>query len=219
MDCRPHDLLWLERLDAFQPAGELPAWLDGAWMARAPLVVRRAAGTADRVPVGARGLQRSERCAGHAQAGAIVRRVSPAMLAQSLPERVDPAAAALPSALPSALPCVAALLSLAPRLNALGLDWGPAGGTGFWLASSLPVLRPSSDLDLVVHAPTRLDRALLEALCALQASAPCRLDIQIDTGIGGFALSEFAGGARRTLLKTAHGPRLLADPWAQEEAA
>jgi phosphoribosyl-dephospho-CoA transferase len=212
MDCRPHDLLWLERLDAFQPAGELPSWLDGAWMARAPLVVRRAAGTAGRVPVGARGLQRSERCAGHAQAGAIVRRVSPAMLAQSMPERVD-------AALPSALPCVAALLSLAPRLNALGLDWGPAGGTGFWLASGLPVLRPSSDLDLLVHAPTRLDPPIIAALCALQDRAPCRLDIQIDTGIGGFALSEFAGGARRTLLKTAHGPRLLADPWAQEEAA
>jgi phosphoribosyl-dephospho-CoA transferase len=211
MDVRPHDLLWLDRPEAFQPAGEPPAWLDGAWLARAPLVVRRAAAPAGRVPVGARGLRRKERCAGHAQAGAVLRRVSPAMLAQSLPERVDPVAAALP--------CVAALLSLAPRLNALGVEWGPAGGTGFWLASGLPVLRPSSDLDLLVRAPTRLDPAIVAALCALREAARCRLDIQVDTGTGGFALAEYAGGARRTLLKTAHGPRLLADPWAQAEAA
>jgi phosphoribosyl-dephospho-CoA transferase len=211
MDFRPHDLVWLDRSDAFQAAGELPAWLDGAWLARAPLVVRRAAVSAGRVPVGARGLQRNARCAGHAQAGAVVRHVSPAMLAQSLPDCVDRAAAALP--------CVAALLSLAPRLDALGVDWGPAGGTGFWLASGLPVLRPSSDLDLLVRAPTRLDPAIVAALCALQEAARCRLDIQVDTGIGGFALAEYTGGARRTLLKTAHGPRLLADPWAQAEAA
>jgi phosphoribosyl-dephospho-CoA transferase len=208
---RAHDLLWLDRPGAFQPAGEPPAWLDGVWLARAPLVVRREAAGGERLPAGARGLQRNQRCAGYARTDAVVRCVTPAILAHSLPERVDPVAAGLP--------CIAALLSLAPRLDALGLEWGPAGGVGFWLASGLPVLHPAGDLDLLVRAPTRLDPAVIAALAALQASAPCRLDIQVDTGIGGFALSEYAGGARRVLLKTAHGPVLMADPWTGAEAA
>jgi phosphoribosyl-dephospho-CoA transferase len=219
MDARAHDLLWLDRPDAFQPAGELPGpelplWLDGAWLARAPLVVRREALPAGRIAVGARGLQRNQRCAGVAEAGAVTRRVSPAMLARSLAGRsVRLGAAAVE------WPCVAALLLLAPRLDALGVEWGPAGGAGFWLASGLPVLRATSDLDLVVRAPTRLDEATIAALCALQEKSACRLDIQVDTGLGGFALSEHASGAARVLLKTAHGPRLVADPWIQPEAA
>jgi len=218
MDARAHDLLWLEQPGAFQPAGELPGWLDGAWLARAPLVVRREARPAGRIPVGARGLQRNQRCAGVAEAGAVTRRVSPAMLAGSLAGSLAGRSAQLAAAAGD-WPCLAALLSLAPRLDALGVEWGPAGGAGFWLASGLPVLRATSDLDLVVHAPTRLDEATIAGLCALQEKSACRLDIQVDTGIGGFALAELAKGAPRVLLKTAHGPRLVADPWMQPEAA
>jgi phosphoribosyl-dephospho-CoA transferase len=214
MDARPHDLLWLDRPDAFQPAGELPAWLDGAWLARAPLVVRREALPAGRIPVGVRGLQRNQRCAGVAEAEAVSRRATPAMLATALAEHSDRLAAAA-----NDWPCVAALLLLAPRLDALDVEWGPAGGAGFWLASGLPVLRATSDLDLLVRAPTRLDEATIAALCALQEKSACRLDIQVDTGIGGFALSEYAKGVPRVLLKTALGPRLVADPWMQPEAA
>ncbi|MBA5635592.1 malonate decarboxylase holo-ACP synthase [Duganella sp. LX20W] len=209
MAFRPHDLLWLDRPDAFMPAGERPVWL-----VHAPLVVRREAAPADQVPVGARGLRRNERCAGYARAGAVVRHVSPAMLIR----RVADDGARFASAA-DALPCVAALLALAPRLKALGLECGPTGGVGFWLASGLPVLTPASDLDLVVRAPARLDPAVIGVLHALREHAPCRLDIQIDTGVGGFALSEYAEGAGRVLLKTAHGPVLVADPWAVREAA
>lgn len=219
MDIRPHDLLWLDRPDAFVPAGERPVWLDGAstdgvWLARAPLVVRREPVQSDRVPVGARGPRRNQRCAGYARAGAVVRHVSPAMLARRLADDGARFASAAGD-----LPCVAALMALAPRLDALGLEWGPAGGVGFWLASELPVLSPASDLDLLVRAPARLAPTSIAVLRTLRESAQCRLDIQIDTGIGGFALSEYAGGAGRVLLKTAHGPLLLADPWTVMEAA
>jgi phosphoribosyl-dephospho-CoA transferase len=116
-------------------------------------------------------------------------------------------------------PCVAQLFEIAPALNRLGLAWGPAGGTGFHLATGLPVLRPDSDLDLLVRAPGRLPAATIDALCAMQATARCRIDIQVDTGIGGFALAEYVQGRRQTMLKTAHGPVLLADPWDYREAA
>ena len=204
---RPHDLLFLARPDGFEACADRPGWLDAAWLERAPLVVRRAVAAPGQVPVGARGLRRSERCAGFVDAASIARRVTPGMLAQAVledPGRVTAGAAELP--------CLAALAELAPRLQALGLDWGPAGGAGFWLASGLPVLHPASDLDLLVRAPQPLAPEVLAALCELHAASRCRIDIQIDTGLGGFALMEYARGAR-VLLKTAGGPLLVAGPW------
>ncbi|QJE03502.1 malonate decarboxylase holo-ACP synthase [Massilia forsythiae] len=191
-------------------ASDLPSWLDTRWLMRTPLVVRRAPAPPGRVAAGARGLQRSQRCAGLADLGALARRVTPEQLAAGLRGPGD----GRPRQAAEGLPCIAALLLLAPRLDALGLAWGPAGGAGFWLATGLPVLRSGSDLDLLVRAPAAPPAATLAALAKLADAAPCRLDIQVDTGHGGFALAELVRGAGRVLLKTARGPLLLADPWA-----
>jgi phosphoribosyl-dephospho-CoA transferase len=209
---RPHDLLFAHA-DGFVAAGAAPDWNAG-WMARAPLVVRRDAYLGGRIPVGARGPQRRQRCAGHLAAADVARCVTPQQLAAAVlgAPALDLRAAA------DSLPCIAALLVLAPRLRDLGVDWGPGGGVGFWLASGLPVLRRESDLDLVVRAPHALTPAQAEVLHALPKGAGCRVDIQVDTGAGGFALGEYLRGTR-VLLKTAAGPLLVADPWHTREAA
>lgn len=196
----PHDLLFIRRPDAFACDGMRPDWLDPA----APLVVRREATAPGLVPVGARGLARNERCKGYVAASDVASTVTPRMLAARARERK--------SAADHDAPCIAALRALAPRLDALGVDWGPAGGAGYWLACGMPVLRATSDLDLLVRLPRRPSAALIAALCALQDGQPCRLDIQVDTGTGGFALAEYARGGR-VLLKTDTGPRLVGDPW------
>jgi phosphoribosyl-dephospho-CoA transferase len=220
MRYRPHDLLFLGRPCAFDSGDAWPGWLDAAWVDRAPVVVRRAASSPGQVPVGVRGLQRNQRCAGHVAPHDVARCVTPETLALRVfdghPERAAIASAA------TDLPCIGALLGLAPRLQAFGLDWGPVGGAGFWLASGLPVLRPGSDLDLLVRAPAPLAPATVDALAALQQHAACRIDVQVDTGSGGFALMEYAreyarGGA--VMLKTDRGPRLVTDPWRMEETA
>jgi len=229
---RPHDLLWLRWADRFEAGAAWPEWLDAAWMVHAPVVVRREAAAGSRVPVGARGSQRNQRCMGYVQRAAVARCVTPEMLARAVPRAGRPlakaarcgagagAAAALPADwAQSDLAPLRALAALAPRLDAVGLAWGPTGGTGFFLASGLPVLRADSDLDLLLRAPSRLARATVDALLALQAGAGCRVDIQVDTGWGGFALAEYAQGPRRLLLKTADGPLLVADPWHLREAA
>lgn len=192
----PHDLLFVRRPDAFASDGERPEWLDPA----APLVVRRETTARGIVPVGARGLLRNERCKGYIASKDVAAIVTPRMLA------------ARARTADGDLPCLAALRALAPRLDALDIDWGPAGGAGFWLACGLPVLRATSDLDLLVRLPRRPARALVDALRTLQDGQPCRLDIQVDTGAGGFALAEYARGGRM-LLKTDAGPRLVDDPW------
>jgi phosphoribosyl-dephospho-CoA transferase len=210
---RPHDLLFLGRPRAFDCGGAWPTWLDAAWLEAAPVVVRRAAPPSGQAPVGVRGLQRNQRCAGQVPVPEVARCVTPEMLARRvLHDRPAPGLGAVP------LPCVATLLGLAPRLQALALDWGPVGGAGFWLASGLPVLRPASDLDLLVRAPAPLAPATVAALQALQQHAACRIDIQVDTGSGGFALMEYARGGA-VMFKTDHGPRLVADPWQLRETA
>ncbi|MES2262455.1 MAG: malonate decarboxylase holo-ACP synthase [Pseudomonadota bacterium] len=202
---RPHDLLWLEREDGLQLDGPRPEWAAGGWLSRAPLVVRRENTEDARLPVGLRGLTRSQRCKGYLERAAVARRTTPEMLAVNADRRRHGQVAALD-----------ALAALAPALDASGLAWGPTGGVGFFLASGLPVLRPESDLDLLVRAPQPLSAAQVAQLAVLQAHAVCRIDIQIDTGSAAFALAEWAAGRSRVLLKTGAGPVLSADPWREE---
>jgi phosphoribosyl-dephospho-CoA transferase len=206
---QPHDLLWIAGAAGVRADGPLPAWATDEWLRRAPLVVRREhcdAGAA--LPVGLRGATRSERCKAYLERGALLRRVTPEALA------ADAGWRRLPAGRCAALEALAAL---APQLDASGLAWGPTGGVGFALASGLPVLRPDSDLDLLVRAPQPLDGAERAALLALGRYDACRIDLQIDTGHGAFALAEWAAGGR-VLLKTNHGPLLCDDPWQARSA-
>ncbi|MGF6114850.1 phosphoribosyl-dephospho-CoA transferase [Janthinobacterium lividum] len=198
---RAHDLLWL---DGPPDVASLPAWCDAVWLQAAPLVVRRASTAPGRIPVGMRGMLRSERHACEVDAAAVVRSVTPEMLAQLAHTPL------------SGFDCTAldALRQVAPLLDATGWAWGPTGGVGFALASGLPVLRADSDLDLVLRIAAPPDAAQAGALRAIAATVTaCRLDLQIDTGSGGFAYAEWAAGRGKVLLKTDHGPVLTATPW------
>lgn len=109
--------------------------------------------------------------------------------------------------------CVRTLARIAPMLDETGLAWGPTGAVGFWLACGAPVLHAGSDLDLVVYAVRPPQPEAIGLLHALTARADCRLDIQIETGKGAFALAEWLAGRSRVLLRTASGPQLVTDPW------
>ena len=199
---RPHDLLWAAPDANVEFDGPRPPWLGADWLQRAPLVVRREDTRDGRVPAGLRGIARNERCKCYVDQSAVLRWVSPEML---------PVRAGCVDG--RAVPALDALAALAPEMDAIGLQWGPTGGVGFFLACALPVLRPDSDLDLLVRAPQPLSGPQAAALAALQASAACRVDIQVDTGKGAFALAEWNRGGRRVLLKTGAGPVLTDDPW------
>jgi phosphoribosyl-dephospho-CoA transferase len=75
------------------------------------------------------------------------------------------------------------------------------------------VLRPDSDLDIRIDAREPLDAATKQGLADLVRRAGCRLDIQIDTGSGGFGLGEWLADRGRVLLKTNRGPVMVSDPW------
>lgn len=187
---------------ALESDTEVPAWNDTNW----PLVVRRAwGGGAGRIPVGVRGPMRHQRHPAWVDARQVKYVVTPEALAASLPARkLEGEGCAV----------LTALASLAPCLDDIGLAWGPTGSAGFALASAVAVLRPDSDLDLLVRAESRPSAAQIAGLSGLQVRSPCRLDIQIDTGWGGFALEEWLARRRTVLLKTVRGPVLVDDPWA-----
>ncbi len=67
-----------------------------------------------------------------------------------------------------------------------------------------------------LRASKRLPRDEARSLLALLQASPARIDRQVDTGHGGFALAKWAGHADPGLLKTGRGPLLVPDPWVDD---
>ncbi|MFM0305310.1 malonate decarboxylase holo-ACP synthase [Paraburkholderia sediminicola] len=203
---RPHDLLRLHRLPPFD--GE-PAWVHGSFERAPYAVVRRAPAADGFVAVGLRGAERSQRYGTWVHLDDIETAVPPEALAQRSPlaER-------------AALPAFAALVALQRDIagTLVGFVWGPAGSTGFELATQAPTVTFSSDLDLLIRAPEELSHhaalQLLNYLQAIAQRASIRVDAQLETPAGGIALAEWAAGKARVMVRHARGPQLIADPWA-----
>ena len=221
---RAHDLLWMGPAEALQlapePAGETghaallarAPWLTPAWLAEAPVVVRRATAPAGWLPVGLRGQSRGERCAAWLPTRSVRRCVTPEHLARAQAWRT-------PSALQQ-VAAVAAIPAIAARLDANGVRWGIGGGVGFALATNLPVLRADSDLDLIVRTDDQDEFMRVTGILAqLLDGTSTRVDVQIDTPAGGFAFAEWRRTGGPVMLKTASGPVLLPDPWQTEAAS
>jgi phosphoribosyl-dephospho-CoA transferase len=204
---RPHDLLWMSGLDGLASDQPSPSWATAEWLACAPLVIRREKmSDAAWLPVGLRGKTRSERFKALLSRDTVAKWVSPEFLVRTEAWSAHPQF--------SAFPAVRALACMASLLTGRDLRWGPTGSVGFALASGLPVLREESDLDVVVRASEPLRVEQIALLHTVQSSRLCRIDIQIDTGNGGFAFAEWIRGRKTVLLKTDIGPVLSADPWA-----
>ena len=190
-----HDLLW-GMTSAHLPA-DAPAWVLDALSAGHPVVVRRAIAERGQVAVGVRGRLREQRFAAVMPIAAVQRRVIPEALCGVTS--------------PRNLPALRALDLLRPVLAHKA--WGVTGSAGFELASGIQALHEQSDLDLILRTPQRLERGDAEGLLAIVDSAPCAVDLQLQTPFGAVALREWSGGSRRVLLKTCSGAHLVLDPW------
>lgn len=190
-----HDLLW-GMTPAHVPA-DAPAWVLEAVASGHPVVVRRAMAEPGHVPVGVRGRLREQRYATQMPLAAVQRRVIPEALCGVVS--------------PRDLPALRALDLLRPVLAQEA--WGVTGSAGFELASGIQALHAQSDLDLILRTSERLERGDAEDLLAILNTAPCAVDLQLQTPFGAVALREWASGSRRVLLKTASGAHLVQDPW------
>jgi phosphoribosyl-dephospho-CoA transferase len=196
---KPHDLLRI----APSVWNDAPAWVEAA-LARAPFaVVRRAPLESGRIPVGVRGSSRGERFGTWLYTHHVLNMLRPEDLLAIEPSRK--------------LPAFALLMQITPICDATDLAWGPTGSVGFELASGVPTVTETSDLDLVIRMPDPMREAdavaLLESLTRVADTQRIRIDVQAETPHGAFSLAEYARPHRHVLLRHADGPRRVANPW------
>ncbi|MEW2386235.1 malonate decarboxylase holo-ACP synthase [Micromonospora sp. NPDC047707] len=172
----------------------------GAWV-----VVRRATVRSGWIPVGIRGPKRSDRFAAEVPADTLLRAVSPADVPRTpVPQRAS-------------LPAFRALRAFGRIAAAVfpGLAWGPVGSVGYELVTGRPAVTATSDLDVVLIADEPLHRPDVHRGIEAAAWLAARVDLQVRTPGGGFALAEWARepGGVPIVLRTDRGPLLTTNPW------
>ncbi|WP_369789490.1 malonate decarboxylase holo-ACP synthase [Rouxiella sp. WC2420] len=199
---RAHDLVWSKQRPFAAEGQVLPDWVASGWQTHLPLVVRRDIHNSDCLPVGVRGISRSQRAAAWIDPAEVSRIVTPESL-------VADANRLLRSTFVSQQPVQALITLIGLRLPWV---WGVTGSCGYALATDIPVMHADSDLDLLIRCDTAQPREEFSDFYRQLTLLPCRADVQINTPQGGFSLSEWLRGGS-VLLKTACGPRLVDNPW------
>jgi phosphoribosyl-dephospho-CoA transferase len=167
------------------------------------VVVRRGRISDGLIPVGVRGAQRHERCAGFTRLSEVVETRRPDQLRLRLAEDSR-----------RGLQGFRTLSYLESHLVGLDMTWGPGGSVGYELASGIPAVRAESDLDFILFAPRKLEITEAQDLWRMINSAPGKVDALVETPFCGFSLEEFATTSpRKILLRTSDGRILGSNPW------
>jgi phosphoribosyl-dephospho-CoA transferase len=171
---------------------------------QSPWVVVRRGRISDRlVPVGVRGTQRHERCAGFARLSEVMETRGPDQLRLLHAEDSR-----------RGLQAFRSLSYLESGLAEFDMSWGPGGSVGYELASGIPAVRADSDLDFILFAPRRLETTEAQDLWRMISSAPGKVDALVETPFCGFSLEEFVTTSpRKILLRTSDGRILGCNPW------
>lgn len=201
---RPHDMVWTDGLAALIPGDPLPLWVKEQWDASFPVIVRRDHSDKGLIPVGIRGKEKHQRAPAWIAPDNITRRLSPETLVK---DREKLLASPFANAKP-----VRAILDLLDLT--LPGEWGPTGSCAYALASGCDVMHADSDLDMLIRCPQPVLPEAFAFLAEKWDTLPCKIDIQIETPFGAFALKEWIREkGRRVLLKTDFGPVLTDQPW------
>jgi phosphoribosyl-dephospho-CoA transferase len=167
------------------------------------VVVRRGRILDGLIPVGVRGSQRHERCAGFTRLSEVLETRRPDQLRLLLAEDSR-----------RALQAFRTLSYLESHLVGLDMSWGPGGSVGYELASGIPAVRADSDLDLILFAPRNLEITEAQDLWRMISMAPGKVDALVETPYCGFSLEEFVTTShRKILLRTSDGRILGSNPW------
>ncbi|ODP26797.1 Malonate decarboxylase holo-[acyl-carrier protein] synthase [Paenibacillus nuruki] len=208
----PHDLLQLNsRWREVEADHDLPEWVLRSLEHTPWVVVRRAPALEGQIAVGVRGKERHLRQALTIPDHLVVQQVTPEQLLQS---SLSPDHRSIAKERWHTMPALQVLEQLAVSWKSYDLHWGPAGSTGFELATGMPTLTMTSDLDIVLRCTSFLAPVLAEQLLEQTLDLPVRVDVQIETPYGAVALSEWARPATdQVLMRTLQGPLLVTDPW------
>ena len=167
------------------------------------VVVRRSRISDGLIPVGMRGSQRHERCAGFTKLNEVLETRRPDQLRLLLAEDSR-----------RGLQAFRSLSYLESHLAGLDMSWGPGGSVGYELASGIPAVRADSDLDFILFAPRKLEITEAQDLWRMISSAPGKVDALVETPFCGFSLEEFVTTSpRKILLRTSNGRILGSNLW------
>ncbi|MDO6467023.1 malonate decarboxylase holo-ACP synthase [Neptunomonas phycophila] len=209
MSWHAHDLVWLTSKAELMLAENHQPIPDWVLTSTGPVVVRRAMPIVKQsikyIPVGVRGGCKAERCAAYVATHHILQSISPYEIVKRKLWANHP--------LTTEHSVFKTLDSLIPHLESLGRPWGITGSCGYELATGIPQLTPSSDLDLIIDGQTLWSKADASRWLASWSAKGCRLDIQLETPMGAVALAEWALRDNHVLVKSNHGPSLVSDPW------
>jgi phosphoribosyl-dephospho-CoA transferase len=198
-----HDLILLRTESAVTSTEGGPACPYLNLNQRPWVVVRRGRISDGLIPVGVRGSQRHERCAGSTGLSEVLEIRRPDQLRLLLAEDSR-----------RALQAFRTLSYLESHLVGLDMSWGPGGSVGYELASGIPAVRTDSDLDFILFAPRKLEITEAQDLWRMISSAPGKVDALVETPCCGFSLEEFVTTShRKVLLRTSDGRVLGSDPW------
>jgi phosphoribosyl-dephospho-CoA transferase len=204
---RTHDLLEIDANVFIAGNASAPGWVEEALQKTPFVVVRRGRTAAQEIPIGVRGVGRNQRWAAFCHPTWLKSiRMPPQLLTRKIPaSRAD------------AAPALRALQVLKDRWMDLGHPWGPGGSVGFELATGRHVVKPESDLDIVIYAERKITKEQARSLQARTTNLLVPVDIRVETLGCGFSLTEYArGGSAGILLRTAAGLELSDDPWSYE---
>jgi phosphoribosyl-dephospho-CoA transferase len=167
------------------------------------VVVRRGRISDGLIPVGVRGAQRHERCAGFTRLSEVLETRRPDQLRLMRAEDSR-----------RGLQAFRTLSYLESHLAGVDMTWGPGGSVGYELASGIPAAGADSDLDFILLAPGKLEITEAEDLWRIISSAPGKVDALVETPFCGFSLEEFVTTpSRKILLRTSDGRILGSNPW------
>jgi phosphoribosyl-dephospho-CoA transferase len=198
-----HDLILLRTASAVISTEGGPACPYLTPNRRPWVVVRRGRISDGLIPVGVRGSQRHERCAGFTGLSEVLETRRPDQLRLLLAEDSR-----------RALQAFRTLSYLESHLVGLDMTWGPGGSVGYELASGIRAVRAESDLDFILCAPRKLDIKEARDLWRMISSAPGKVDALVETPFCGFSLEEFVTTSpRKILLRTSDGRIFGSNPW------
>jgi len=204
---RTHDLLEIDAKQFIFSHTSAPQWVEEDLPNIPFVVVRRGLATGQEIPIGVRGTERNQRWATFCHPKLVKNILTPPQLLNR----------ALPASRADVIPALRALNLLKDRWMDLDHLWGPGGSVGFQLATGRLVVKPESDLDIVLYAERRMTADEAQSLCAHAMDLPAVVDIRTETRVCGFSLREYASGSPAAiLLRTPSGVILGKDPWSDE---
>ena len=205
---RPHYLLAVDPkqlIESVYKYSSMPEWVEEQIRTTPFVVVRRGLATGQEIPIGVRGKERDQRWAASCHPKLVKSIITPSQLLTR----------PISTSRVNATPALRTLDLLKERWIDLDRPWGPGGSIGFELATGTHVVKPESDLDIVIYATRRITADEAKSLCARAKDLPAVVDIRVETPVFGFSLWEFASESPAAILMRAPNEIMLGtDPWA-----